>query len=291
MRDFGSPSCLLRCKAAMFDDYLTYIVPVYKEGWLAGFPCTNFLMTCLIRINLARYEDYQDPSTIVTKVAKRRSLLESIVNFSPAEWLESRMGQLATVFRARAEDMRRDSVRSALLDLIQAFQMCTMLYAIRTLFLDNGLFALIGGDEMEQHHETLLPHRQPASEGSSPDSSGGGGGIIDLRQAEATAIEVLHASLRRIWATEGAAPDWFGKFTVWPLFMLGMSIDPVRAPAATRDFVCRSLLRLGHHMGSMAYKDAIWAMQHTWEEGAGKAERSAWLGELPLDVLPGLFFV
>lgn len=232
-------------------------------------------MSSLIQINLARYEDHRDPGGIVGKLAVRRRLLEDIVAFSPAQWLEGQMPLLSKYFQERIDDVNNSiSTRSALLDLIQSFQMATMLYAIRTLFLDNGIFALIGNDGEDLPDAGLSP----------------GCGIIGLQQAEASAIEVLHASLQRIWAKEVRSPEWFGKFTIWPQFMLGMSINPITEPSETKDFVCKSLLGLGYYMGSMAYKDAIWAMQHTWER-AEKFERSAWLGDLPLDVLPGLFFM
>lgn len=158
-----------------------------------------------------------------------------------------------------------------------------MLYAIRTLFLDNGIHALMGPAAAK---EVAL-----AQDHFSQGTASGTSSIIDLGRAEAATLEALRASLRRVWATEPAAPDWFGKFTVWPLFMLGMSMHPGAEPDGTKDFECRSLLRLGHHMGSLAYKDAIWAMQHTWEQAERSEERSRWLGELPLDVLPGLFFM
>ncbi len=276
MRDIGSPSCLLRSKKVMFEDYLEYVLPVYQEGWLSGFPCTNFLMSALIRINMARYDDHQDSGGVVIKLTQRRTLLEEVAAFSPAAWLDARTLQLEKVFGAHAKAVQNGGTRSALLDLIQSFQMSVMIYAIRTLFLDHGIYALVG-DAVEN---------MPAQGASTSSSSS----IVDLQEMEAAALKALHTSLRRIWETEQASPDWFGKFTVWPLFMLGMSINPVTEPDETKDFICRSLLRLGHHMGSMAYKDAIWAMQHTWER-ADELERSHWLGELPLDVLPGLFFM
>ncbi|KAM3443075.1 hypothetical protein MY4824_000780 [Beauveria thailandica] len=186
-------------------------------------------------------------------------LLDDIAAFSPAVWLDERTLQLAKVFGSRTKQAESGSTRSALLDLVQSFQMATILYAIRTLFLDHDDFSSESG-------------------------------ILDLQQVEAAAIEALGASLRRIWEMEHASPDWFGKFTVWPLFMLGMSIDPVVEPEETTYFICRSLQRLGHHIRAMTYKDAIWALQHTWERSE-KVERSSWLGELPLDVLPGLFFM
>ncbi|KAM3465129.1 hypothetical protein NHJ6243_001928 [Beauveria neobassiana] len=276
MRDVGSPSCLLRSKKAMYEDYLEYVIPIYQEGWLSAFPCTDFLMSSLIRTNMARYDDFQHGGDVMTKLALRRKLLNDIVAFSPAAWLDERTPQLAKVFGSRAKQAESGSTRSALLDLIQSFQMATILYAIRTLFLDHGISALIG-----QTTEGITPTLDQVSSES---------GILDLQQVEAAAIEVLGASLRRIWKMEQASPDWFGKFTVWPLFMLGMFIGPVAEPEETKDFICTSLLRLGHHIGAMAYKDAIWALQHTWERSE-KIERSSWLGELPLDVLPGLFFM
>ncbi|OAA80728.1 Zn(2)-C6 fungal-type DNA-binding domain protein [Akanthomyces lecanii RCEF 1005] len=280
MRDVGSPSCLLRAKKAVLEDYLEHVIPVYQEGWLSGFPCTDYLMSSLIRINMARYDDYQDRAGVVARLHLRRKLLEEVVAFSPAAWLDSCTQQLKKVFGERAKEVEQDSTRCALLDLIQSFQLSTMLYATRTLFLDNGIHVLIGATAAE-----VVP---PAQDRFSQSTASGS--IIDLRQAEAATLAALDASLRRVWATEQASPDWFGKFTVWPLFMLGMSIHPAAEPDETKDFVCRSLLRLGHHMGSMAYKDAIWAMQHTWEQ-TERLERSHWLGELPLDVLPGLFFM
>ncbi|KAM3453832.1 hypothetical protein MY3296_003493 [Beauveria thailandica] len=196
---------------------------------------------------------------VLPKLALRRKLLDDIAAFSPAVWLDERTLQLAKVFGSRTKQAESGSTRSALLDLVQSFQMATILYAIRTLFLDHDDFSSESG-------------------------------ILDLQQVEAAAIEALGASLRRIWEMEHASPDWFGKFTVWPLFMLGMSIDPVVEPEETTYFICRSLQRLGHHIRAMTYKDAIWALQHTWERSE-KVERSSWLGELPLDVLPGLFFM
>ncbi|KAM3511377.1 hypothetical protein MY11210_004986 [Beauveria gryllotalpidicola] len=275
MRDVGSPSCLLRSKKSMYEDYLEYVIPIYQEGWLSAFPCTDFLMSSLIRINMARYDDFHHGGGVMTKLALRWKLLDDIAAFSPAAWLDERTPQLVKVFGSRAKQAESGSTRSALLDLIQSFQMATMLYAIRTLFLDNGISAVIG----------------QTTEGMTPtlDSFSSESGIVHLEQVEAAAIRVLGASLRRIWETEQASPDWFGKFTVWPLFMLGMSVHPGAQPE-THDFICTSLLRLGHHIGVMAYKDAIWALQHTWER-AEKVERSSWLGELPLDVLPGLFFM
>ncbi|KAM3499641.1 hypothetical protein MY10362_007110 [Beauveria mimosiformis] len=277
MRDVGSPSCLLRSKKAMYEDYLEYVIPVYQEGWLSAFPCTDFLMSSLIRINMARHNDlHHGGGGVATKLALRRKLLDDIAAFSPAAWLDERTPQLAKVFGSRAKQAESGSTRSALLDLVQSFQMATILYAIRTLFLDHGISALIG----------------QAPEGTTPtlDDFSSESGILNLQQVEAAAIEVLGASLRRIWETEQASPDWFGKFTVWPLFTLGMSIDPVVEPEENKDFICTSLLRLGHHIGAMAYKDAIWALQHTWERSEN-VERSSWLGDLPLDVLPGLFFI
>ncbi|KAM3445530.1 hypothetical protein NHJ13734_000443 [Beauveria thailandica] len=238
---------------------------------------TYFLMSCLIRINMARHDDFHNGGGgVVTKLALRRKLLDDIAAFSPAVWLDERTLQPTKVFGSRTKQAESGSTRSALLDLVQSFQMATILYAIRTLFLDHGTSALTG----------------QTTEGTTPtlDDFSSESGILDLQQVGAAAIEVLGASLRRIWATEHASPDWFGKFTVWPLFMLGMSIDPVVEPEETKDFICTSLLRLGHHIGVMAYKDAIWALQHTWE-WSEKVERSSWLGELPLDVLPGLFFM
>lgn len=232
-------------------------------------------MSCLIRINLARYDDYQDSGSILARISQRRQLFQEIVAFSPETWLEERKSHLEKVFGKRAKDTDNGCIRAALLDLIQSLQMSVMLYAIRTLFLDNGIYALIMDGAEEMQTATDLPQSC---------------GIVDLQQVEAVSLQVLHASLRRIWATEKSSPDWFGKFTIWPLFMLGMSLNPVTEPDETKDFICRSLLRLGHHMGSMAYKDAIWAMQHTWER-TGEFERANWLGELPLEVLPGLFFM
>ncbi|PMB69483.1 hypothetical protein BM221_004127 [Beauveria bassiana] len=260
----------------MYEDYMEYVIPIYQEGWLSAFPCTNFLMSSLIRINMARYDDFQRGGDVRTTLALRRELLDDIVAFSPAAWLDERTPQLVKVFGSRAKQAESGSTRSALLDLIQSFQMATILYAIRTLFLDHGISALIG-----QTTEGITPTLDQVSSES---------GILDLQQVEAAAIEVLGASLRRIWKMEQASPDWFGKFTVWPLFMLGMFIGPVAEPEETKDFICRSLLRLGHHIGAIAYKDAIWALQHTWERSEN-IERSSWLGELPLDVLPGLFFM
>ncbi|KAM3556407.1 hypothetical protein MY1884_005092 [Beauveria asiatica] len=139
---------------------------------------------------------------------------------------------------------------------------------------------------------SFVAGRRQTTEGTTPtlDDFSSESGILDLQQVEAAAIEALGASLRRIWEMEHASPDWFGKFTVWPLFMLGMSIDPVVEPEETKYFICTSLLRLGRHIGAMAYKVAIWALQHTWERSE-KGERSSWLAELPLDVSPGLFFM
>ncbi|OAA69116.1 Zn(2)-C6 fungal-type DNA-binding domain protein [Cordyceps fumosorosea ARSEF 2679] len=261
MRDIGTPACLLRPRQAMFEDYLEYVIPIYQEGWLSAFPCTNFLMSCLMRISMARYDDHQDSAGIAARLPLRRQLLEDILAFSPADWLDSRAARLAEVFGPRAKEAEGGRTRAALLDLIRSFHMSTVLYAVRTLLLDRGVHALTG--------------------------------VGDLRLVEAAAVETLGASLRRVWETERAAPDWFGKFTIWPLFVLGMSVDPVAEEPrgeGTKDFICKSLLRLGHHIGSMAYKDAIWALQHTWERDGG-LERPGWLEALPLDVLPGLFFM
>ncbi|KAJ6785207.1 hypothetical protein PWT90_02941 [Aphanocladium album] len=283
MRDIGSPSCLLSTKKATLEDFLEHVIPVYQEGWLSAFPCTNFLMSRLICINMARCDDYHDNGGILTKISQRSRLLQEIVAFSPAAWLEARTPDLETMFAARAKDIHNDGTRSALLDLIQSMQMSVMLYAIRTLFLDNGIYALVG-EAVEEEDED---EAEATPDGLLPENNNG---VIDLRQAEAAAFEVLGASLRRIWAAERNSPDWFGKFTIWPLFVLGMSVDPATEPDETKDFVCRSLLRLGYHMGSMAYKDAIWAIQHTWEREE-KTGRSTWLGELPVDIMPGLFFM
>ncbi|KAJ3472018.1 hypothetical protein NLG97_g11360 [Lecanicillium saksenae] len=101
MRDIGSPSCLLSSKRETLEDFLEHVVPVYQEGWLSGFPSTNFLMTCLIRINIARREGYHDSGGILTKIAQRSRLLQEIVAFSPAAWLEDCTPHLEGLARAR----------------------------------------------------------------------------------------------------------------------------------------------------------------------------------------------
>ena len=110
-----------------------------------------------------------------------------------------------------------------------------------------------------------------------------------LKNMETQTVQELLVALRKVWALEHKAPAWFGKFTLWPLFMAGMSMDANAASDEEKAFVCNSLSRICYHMGNFTPRDAVWAIQHVWDK-AGRFERGAWLEDLPQEPLPGLFF-
>jgi hypothetical protein len=230
------------------------------------------MLSALILTNDARHKLYYDALQGTTALAEHTSIIRSILSFSPSNWADKQFSTPRLGWKF-TEAFSPQYTKEMVQDLAQTFQLATLLYSMRTLFLDQGIHAL------------------PTSAWDifSTNLSNGSEGTIYLDHMETQTVNELVGALRQVWALEHKAPAWFGKFTLWPLFMAGMSMDANAASDEEKAFVCNSLSRICYHMGNFTPRDAVWAIQYVWDK-AGRFKRGAWLEDLPQEPLPGLFF-
>lgn len=275
MRDVGSPSSLLQPNADPLQ-YIDHVETIYRDGTASVFPCSNELFTAVILTNDARHKLRHDPIRAVTAIAEHASIIRDILSFSPMKWATKQFDNPRLGWKFTEAFASADYNKEMLRDLARTFQLAALLYTIRTLFLDQGMRTV----------SKSIWHTFKTSNGGIGDDDDD---ILDVQEMEARAVDDLILALREVWAIEHKAPAWFGKFTLWPLFMAGMSMDPGKASDEVKSFVCGSLSRICFHMGNFTPLDASWAIQYFWARTA-KFQRRGWMEDLPQEPLPGLFF-
>ena len=243
MSSVFTPVQLLNARDTILQlDYIPMLDTFYNNGRDYDFPCPNQLLETIIRTNHMRIV----PPTDTTCA----QILYRISSFDAQFWSQCQLRELSSSPDADLLAMTHD--------LGLAIQYATMMYCIRTLYLDRGKSV---SDAFSPPLATALVSQD----------------VIDAPHT--TALRGLLGALRRLWAQDKKSPTWMGKLTFWPLWVAGMEAGP-----DDRAFLLAALHELCFILGDLGPLDAISALQVVW-----KAEGGSWDEKLAMPGMRGMF--
>ncbi|KAJ3495431.1 hypothetical protein NLG97_g3402 [Lecanicillium saksenae] len=293
MSSVFSPRSMLERDATISQlEYIPLLESFYQDGRETDFPCPNQIVEALIQINNARLlTRNQDNST--SECHSRSQILELIASFDPKLWAHEQLHKLqySSTTHSSTETLlldlalggevvpigsvlMRDELHLSCTEIARAFQLATMLYCLRTLYIDQS----------DSSATAFAPHLKPQT----PYEPGTSASCIHQ-----ITLHNLLQSLRSLWVTDASSRAFMGKLTLWPLWTAGLELDLYYGFTAftdEREFITTSLQKLCTILGGFAPLDALSALNLIWENTGTNNTLGTWDEKVMMPEMRGMFF-
>ncbi|QUC23462.1 uncharacterized protein UV8b_07703 [Ustilaginoidea virens] len=267
-------------------EYIPLLEIDFQDGKYYDFPCSNQLLESIIRTNHARLlsqgpmNDAPDLDMTCAQILGRVALFDAPLWASAQleEFFSSRPPTSHPGTAAKREKpppaavINRGVIHAMCVHLAKAFQYASMLYCIRTLYMDRG--KATAAELLTSQLAADLSYRERT---------------IHVQPLHQSALNALLKALHRLWDVEmSCGTTWMGRLTFWPLWVGGMELDAGEDAAHERAFICTCLQKLCYHLGSLSPLDAVSALHAVWDaQGDGS---NTWDAKLDIPGVRGVFF-